>query len=122
IGDGTLHTVAEWITPGARAWATSLEEVQERYPHVKSTSDSIDWAACQAAASLGKHVYAPSGHYVFTSDNQLIFPHTGSYYRLDTGVRFFGDGIDTLCSRGEVWVPSNFVDTAVGGLVVDPGK
>lgn len=48
IGDGTLHTVAEWIIPGALGRYASLAALQVDYPHVASTSASIDWAAIQA--------------------------------------------------------------------------
>jgi len=47
IGDGTLHTVAEWIGAGKRF--ANLAALQVVYPHVTATTDSIDWAAIQAA-------------------------------------------------------------------------
>lgn len=49
IGDGTVHTVAEWIIPGALGRFANLAALQVQYPHVASTSDTIDWAAAQAA-------------------------------------------------------------------------
>lgn len=62
IGDGTLHTIQEWIIPGARAWAASLGDVQAKYPHVVGTADSIDWASTQAALDSGvSEVLIPSG-------------------------------------------------------------
>jgi parallel beta-helix repeat protein len=48
IGDGTLHTVQEWIVPGVLGRYLSLAALQVDYPHVTSTSASIDWAAIQA--------------------------------------------------------------------------
>lgn len=47
IGDGTLHTVAEWIGAGKRF--ANLAALQVVYPHVTATTDSLDWAAIQAA-------------------------------------------------------------------------
>lgn len=68
IGDGTLHTVAEWIIPGVRGRYADLAALQVDYPHVTSTSDSIDWAAIQAAintkATIGGCVNLPSAQYV----------------------------------------------------------
>lgn len=67
IGDGTLHTVAEWIIPGALGRYASLEALQDDYPHVTDTTDSIDWAAAQKALNLvcrGGQVTAPRGKYV----------------------------------------------------------
>lgn len=51
IGDGTLHLVSEWYTPGLDAYRgyANLAEVQAAYPHVTSGGQSIDWAATQAA-------------------------------------------------------------------------
>ncbi len=49
IGDDMLHTVQEWIIPGALGPYASLAAVQVDYPHVTSVNDSIDWAAIQAA-------------------------------------------------------------------------
>lgn len=44
IGDGTLHTVQDWIDSGK---FSGLAAVQVVYPHVTSVTDSIDWAAIQ---------------------------------------------------------------------------
>lgn len=67
IGDGVLHPVSEWIVPGTRARFASLEALQVEYPHVTSISQSIDWAAFQAASDFAKKVgaliHVPCGHY-----------------------------------------------------------
>lgn len=66
IGDGTLHTVAEWIIPGALGRYVSLAALQADYPHVTATTDSIDWAAIQATinAHAGAFVPKSASHYI----------------------------------------------------------
>lgn len=49
IGDGTFRPVSQWIVPGILARYSSLSSLQVDYPHVTSTSDTIDWAAIQGA-------------------------------------------------------------------------
>jgi len=66
VGDGTLHTVAEWIVPGALGRYANLSALQVDYPHVTGTDDPIDWAAIQSAinyaASIGSRtVFFPKG-------------------------------------------------------------
>lgn len=48
IGDGTLHTAAEWIIPGALGRYANLAALQVDYPFVVSTGESIDGVAIQA--------------------------------------------------------------------------
>lgn len=59
IGDGIYHPLSERYD--------TLAAAQAAYPSVSITSltQSIDWAATQAAVNTGKVVYA-SGHYVIT--------------------------------------------------------
>lgn len=73
IGDGTLHTVAEWI-PSRYA---NLAAVQADYPHVTSTSDSIDWAAVQKSVNAAP-TFVPAGSYKI---NKPIVLPTGFYLR-----------------------------------------
>lgn len=51
IGDRTNHPVSEWYTPGFSAYRgyANLAAVQVDYPHVTSATQTIDWAAGQAA-------------------------------------------------------------------------
>lgn len=67
IGDDTLHTVAEWIIPGALGRYNSLAALQADYPHVAATTDSIDWAAWQAAINYATtnaaRIRDPGGKY-----------------------------------------------------------
>lgn len=51
IGDGTLHTVREWLNSGKYP---SLNAIQIKYPHVTSLDNSIDWAATQKACDVQK--------------------------------------------------------------------
>lgn len=51
IGDGVLHTAAEWIIPGVLGRYASLAALQVDYPHVTATTDPIDWAAFQAGVN-----------------------------------------------------------------------
>lgn len=48
IGDGTLHTVAEWTVEGSRIYFLNLAAIQAVYPHVMALTDSVDWVAIQA--------------------------------------------------------------------------
>lgn len=64
VADGTLHTVAEWIVPGALGRFSDLAALQEVYPHVSSLSDSIDWAAAQAAVNFAA-LQSPAGYVDF---------------------------------------------------------
>lgn len=62
IADGTLHTVQEWVTSGR---FSGLAAIQVAYPHVTALTDSIDWAAVQAALNkVGGSVYCRAGVYV----------------------------------------------------------
>lgn len=77
IGDGTLHTVAEWIVPGALARYASLAELQDHYPHVTSTTDSIDWAAWQRGVNFlqdgdGGTLTYPPRTFVFNTKGLII--------------------------------------------------
>lgn len=57
IADGTYHPLSERFA--------SLVAAQEKYPHATALTDSIDWAAYQAAINSGApRVHAPGGHYV----------------------------------------------------------
>lgn len=62
IGDGTRHNVQEWVDQGK---FSGLPAIQAVYPHVTSLTDTIDWAATQAALNIvGGSVYQPQGVYV----------------------------------------------------------
>jgi hypothetical protein len=113
VGDGTLHTVQEWINAGRFA---NLSAIQTTYPFVTSTTYSIDLLAFNAALAylassrtnadsvymnqrgLGairvpKGAYYINGSITTTSPLNLIFEGDGAessvlLYTLDTGVCF----------------------------------
>lgn len=60
-----------------------------------------DYAAIQAAVNSGaKRILFPAGTYY--SSQSIKLPHTGSYYRRDTGITIQGDGIYTILTRNNV--------------------
>ena len=46
--DGTYHPVSDWTVAGSRVYFANLAEIQAKFPHVTSLTDSIDWVALQA--------------------------------------------------------------------------
>lgn len=69
IGDGVMRQVSDWLLPGLQGRYSSFADLQKDYPHVSAVTDSLDWAAVQAAFSSGaKKVIAGSGKY-------MIGPH-----------------------------------------------
>lgn len=100
IGDGTLHTVAEWTVIGSRIYYVSLEAIQVDYPHVTSLTDSIDWAATQKAVTNNVAVHCPKGKYVLS--NSVKTPHyTNSRAVGFAGLDITGDGGQTLFTRND---------------------
>ena len=82
IGDGVLHPLSERFS--------SLAMAQVAYPHATSLSQSIDWAATQAAINSGyTAVHAPAGHYMMSD---------GIDHK--SGVTVFGDGVDLFIQSG----------------------
>lgn len=124
IGDGTLHTVQEWIIPGALGRYASLAALQVDYPHVTATTDSIDWAAFQAAMAASVKVRVPKATYHLNKgltvsqryahligeggDSRLVFygdtvttAMTVTESRVNiTGLRFYGNGHATQVVTG----------------------
>lgn len=78
IGDGILRPVSDWYNPAFSAYRgyANLAAVQVDYPHVTSDTDSIDWAAIQAAANYAaaKGVRLNLGHGDFTINRTLEWP------------------------------------------------
>ena len=66
IGDGTVHPLSERYS--------SLAAAQVVYPHVTSLTQTIDWAACQAADN-----YARSSRKMVRSPRSAVY-HLGSNY------------------------------------------
>lgn len=95
IGDGTLHTVQEWITAGKFA---NLAAVQAVFPFVTATTDSIDWVALQGAIkalplnTADTGVLSPKG---FANGGCVLIPR-GRYYinkvvSMQRGLRLTGE-------------------------------
>lgn len=90
IGDGTMR-------PLSQRYAT-LALAQVDYPFVTSLSQSIDWAAAQAAANTGIKVFFPAGKYMHS--DVVKTKHSTSPYSFDSGQYFHGEGIKTIVTRG----------------------
>lgn len=67
VGDGTDRPVSQWLTGGARDRGyANLAAIQVDFPHVTALTESIDWAAFQAAINYCESSGKPlrcSGHY-----------------------------------------------------------
>lgn len=104
IGDGQYHPLSERFS--------TLAMAQVAYPHATSLSQSIDWAAGQAALDYAEvnnncAVYAPSGIYVSTDG--LLIPDA---------VLFYGDGVGAwdciFHNRPKTWGGTNWLMYGVG--------
>jgi|APCry1669189844_1035258.scaffolds.fasta_scaffold00064_4 hypothetical protein len=100
IGDGTLHTLQEWVDSGKFA---NLAEIQTKFPFVKSLSQSIDWFATQHAVLNAQNIYTPKGTYVLSDLVKL--PQNTTPYNVGsagTGVRVYGDGVKSCFKRNDI--------------------
>lgn len=92
LGDGTLHTVQEWIIPGAMGRYTSLAALQVDYPHVQAATDSMDWAAAQAAYNYGKTLVIPQessgGYGALQKGGVTVYFPRGVYVTNDKPLEF----------------------------------
>ncbi|MGJ7249153.1 hypothetical protein [Morganella morganii] len=77
IGDGVYHPLS--------AQFNSLSEAKEIYPHVSSLSQSIDWAACQAAEN-----YARNKSYVRCPETAKYHFGDSDYLELQSNSRWQG--------------------------------
>lgn len=73
-----------------------------------------------AAIAGGYDMRLPADAGKIYSSQAITLPHTGSYYRMDTGIRLIGGGPLQVLTRKDT-APSNFVNTAVAGLSVAAG-
>jgi len=108
IGDGTNHTVNEWTVVGSKIYYPTLAAMQIDYPHITGLSDSIDWAACQAAIDfVGK-----GGDVLFnqTAQNTYLINKPLKYYG---GQRWVGcGGIDVLGLGTEIRLTASATSVA----------
>ncbi|AHY26817.1 putative tail fiber [Acinetobacter phage vB_AbaP_Acibel007] len=96
IGDGTLHTLQEWVTSGR---FSNLLAIQMVFPNATALTDSIDWLVTDYCLGLRKCIYAPRGTYVFNRPART--PHSGSPNRVDSGCSLIGDGTHTVFTRSD---------------------
>ena len=81
IGDGTLHTLAEWLPPSANPRYPNFAALQADFPHAQFTTEAIDKIAIQALfddvvyarslSNLGTGQVANLGAGNFVSDNTI---------------------------------------------------
>lgn len=83
IGDGTLHTLQEWVDSGK---FSSLTAIQMVYPKATSLTQSIDYLAIQTALDTERSVLVPKSSYVVTEEIEqttvgqvVVFENTGGY-------------------------------------------
>lgn len=94
IGDGTLHTLQEWIDSGK---FNNLTAIQVIYPHATSLTDAIDWVACQAAID-----FVGKGGTVYFNQTPV------NNYIINKPLKFYGGqswlgcgGVDVAASTGK---------------------
>lgn len=127
IGDGTLHTVQEWIDGGR---FSNLTAVQFAFPHVTSTGDSIDWAALQGAIDFvssrgGGSVDCASSHYII---NNPVAIKANVHVSMQSGTVVEQVGSGQVFSATGIWVQDEgnvLAATASPGSVsisLDTGK
>lgn len=108
IGDGTNHTVNEWTVVGSKIYYPTLAAMQIDYPHITGLSDSIDWAACQAAIDfVGK-----GGDVLFnqTAQNTYLINKPLKFYN---GQKWIGcGGVDVLGLGTEIQLTANATSVA----------
>lgn len=81
IGDGAYHPLSE-------RFGANLAAAQAVYPHATALTDSIDWAAFQAAINSGcPRVLTPGGHYILnkgtTCNRDIVYSGDGYASHVD---------------------------------------
>ncbi|WP_374651079.1 hypothetical protein [Rhizorhabdus sp.] len=119
IGDGTLHTVAEWLPPSTNARYATLTALQGDYPHVTSTGDSVDWAAAQLVLNKIKArgdvpgyrtrgcMKVPRGDFIInrtmTAHQRTVIDGFGSFIFTGSGICLrlgtYDSGVGERCDR-----------------------
>lgn len=111
IGDGTLHTLQEWVDSGKFADFTAI---QAKFPFVTSLTQSIDWCATQYAVLNSQNIHIPKGTYV---TNELVKgPHNTTPYNVGSagsGIRIYGDGVKSCFKRNDIR-PATYILTTDG--------
>lgn len=96
VGDGTLHTLQEWVASGR---FSNLLAIQMVFPNATALTDSVDWLVTDYCLNLRKRAYAPKGTYVFNKVARTV--HSGSPNRIDSSCVLFGDGTATVFTRAD---------------------
>lgn len=100
IGDGTLHTLQEWVTAGE---FKDLADIKTKFSFVTSLEQSIDWCATQYAVFNYSSVYCPKGKYVLS--DAVETPHNTTPYNVglsSSGVKIYGEGSKTSFTRNDI--------------------
>lgn len=100
IGDGTLHTLQEWVTAGK---FKDLADIKSKFNFVTSLNQSIDWCATQYAVFNYSSVYCPKGKYVLS--DAVETPHNTTPYNVglsSSGVKIYGEGSKTSFTRNDI--------------------
>lgn len=96
IGDGTLHTLQEWVTSGRYS---GLAAIQVVYPKATALTQSIDYIAIQTALDTGRGVRVPKGEYIVTEEIEQITQGQHVYFE-NSGGYGYGENI------GRDWIPN----------------
>uniref|UniRef100_A0AAU8KUW4 Tail protein n=2 Tax=unclassified bacterial viruses TaxID=12333 RepID=A0AAU8KUW4_9VIRU len=100
IGDGTLHTLEEWVVAGK---FNNLAAIQMVMPFVTSLNQSIDWAVTQYCVLNAFNIFMPSGTYVFSDVVRTRHNTTPrDIGDRSSAVVIFGDGVKTKITRNDM--------------------
>ncbi|WP_282361407.1 hypothetical protein [Pseudomonas sp. PS01300] len=110
IADGTLHPLSERFA--------TLATAQAVYPHAVALTDSIDWAAYQAAIDSGcPRVHAPGGHYVMNKGTLATrdIAYTGDGYSTRVDFSLASGPGSCMLTQGELTRIGNLGASVVKG-------
>jgi hypothetical protein len=92
IGDGTNHTINEWVVSGRFA---NLAAIQTAYPHATALTDSLDWVTCQAAVNAagkgGTVLFNATPYNTYVIDRPIKY-YNGQCWRGCGGIDLTGLG------------------------------
>ena len=116
IGDGTAHTLQEWVDVGKFSNLTAIQVV---YPHAIALTDSVDWLTCQAAIDYvgagGSILFNQTEVNCYVIDRPLKF-YSGQKWNGCGGVDVLGLGTELrlVASASSVAEPKNPSTTTYG--------
>lgn len=109
IGDGTLHTLQEWVAAGK---FSNLVAIQMIMPFVTSLNQSIDWAVTQYCVLNAFNIFMPAGKYVFS--DVVRTKHNTTPRNIgdaSSAVMIFGDGAKTEVTRNDMRPATRIMNT-----------